>query len=116
MNTIDPIDIAQSDEYDLEEIFGMVALSTFNTTYPDEEVPKDSISIGRVYTNKKQYSCQVKFKGNNVICMINYEVEPRRFISRFYRLESEEECLYGIVNNKDTGFLSMKPNIFKGDN
>lgn len=115
MNTIDPIDITVLDNYDLKDIFMMVALSTFGATYFEEEVPKNSVSIGNIYKNTKNYNCQIKFKDNNAICMCSYDINERKFTCRFYRLESEADCIYGVVNNKETGFLNLKPAMTKGE-
>lgn len=103
MDTIDPIDITQLSEYALETIFLNVTVGGFQNIYPEEEISDESVAIGKIYKNKKKYSCQIKFLKNNVICMCNYDIETHRFTNRFYRLESEQDCIYGVINEEDKG-------------
>jgi hypothetical protein len=116
INTINPIDITVLSKDDLADVFTNAAIGGFNTTYPNEEIPDRSVTTGTVYKNKKQYSCQIKFTGNNVICMCTYDVERRRFTNRFYRLESELDCIYGVVNEQEKGFAHIQPKFHKGEN
>ena len=115
MNSIYPIDITILPKDELKCIFTNVGIDGFETTYPNEEIPDDSVITGTIYKNKNYYSCQIKFTNNNVICMCSYDIKQGKFTNRFYRLESEEECIYGVVNSQDTLFAHMQPKIYKGE-
>lgn len=110
MDTIDIINITGLSKDELEDIFYNVAIGGFQNIYPEENIPNESVIIGKIYKNKKKYSCQIKLIQNNVICMCSYDLETRRFTNRFYRLESKGDCLYGIINkNTKPSFAYIQP-------
>lgn len=81
----------------LECIFCNVAGNAAETIYPGIEIPKYSITVGNIYKNKQSMSCQVKLPANNIIVMVKYFCDKKKFECKCYKMNASIEIIYADV-------------------
>ena len=85
-------------------MFYTYAETAFNTFKPDEEIPDNSVFINKIYEDKKSFSCQIKFKENNVIAKCNYYKESGKTFIEFFEM-THYMTIYEIDKNIYDGFV-----------
>ena len=79
------IDIEEMD-MNIEDIMYNVARQLFRLYYPEEEIPVNSVYVGRVYENKYTKNCQINFSKNNFIVKCKYICSSREIHAKSYEL------------------------------